>query len=264
MRIEIRLNEICNYNCPYCEDLHKDTPYINIDFVNLEKVLKQFEDLQFFIFGGEPTLHPQLLELIGFISHYSNNIIIQTNGSKPKIINKIIAEYDDIKINYSLHTAHSTLKQFLKNINPKNLNEIAVMDYPRTNLDIYKKLKIIFKNKVQYYPILPKNFNVKTGTPYLKSLENEKDFKYIKDDWSFIKMANGYSNYDIWRDDIQSINKICRIEFSVIYFQDNIVYKCFNDIFNNINGDKFKDFVFKPFEKKCHNNICYFDNQYWR
>lgn len=264
MKIEIRLNEKCNYNCPYCEDLHRDTPFVLLDFDNLERVFKQFEDTWFFIYGGEPTLHPEIIELVNLCKKYSNQIIIQTNGSNPSVIKDLINEYSNIIVNYSYHPSSTTLGNFMKVIEKDNLGEIAVMDMPRKNIKTYSRLKLLHGEKVQYYPILPKQLDNLPSTKHLRSLEDDPDFHLVENDWAFQKMHHGFSNYEIWRDNILSYERICNIEFSTIFIQDNIVYNCFNDIFNaNINGTKVSKYTHNPVKKACHNRTCYFDSQCW-
>lgn len=264
MKIELRLIEKCNFNCPYCEDLHKDTPYVALDFINLEKVFQEFDDISFFIYGGEPTLHPEIVALVNLCKKYSNHIVIQTNGSNQDVIKNLINEYSDIIINYSFHSSHFTLSNFMKVIEKNNLGEISVMDVPRKNIKVYSKLKMFFKDKVQYYPILPKTLDKLPSTPHLRSLENDPDFNLVKNDWAFQKMHHGYSNYEIWRDNISSFGKNCSIEFSSIFIQDNKIYKCFNDIFNkDISGVSLLNYKHTPTNKICHNKNCHFDSQFW-
>ncbi len=267
MRIEIRLNEICNFNCPYCKDLHNNNiPIVKLELENYEKLFKQFDKLEFFIFGGEPTLHPDIVKFVSLCKKYSDRIIIQTNGSNPDVIKKLINEYSGIIINYSYHPSNTTLSEFIKNIKANNmstLGEIAVMDMPRKNIKEYKKLKMLFTNNVQYYPILPKTLDKLPSSEHLRSLENDPDFDLIKNDWAFTKLHHGYSNYEIWRDNILSYGKLCTIEFHSMFIQNNLIYKCFSDIFNDTAGIPLENYTYQPTNKICHNQNCWFDSMFW-
>lgn len=268
MRIEIRITENCNFNCPYCEDLHNNTKKLHyIDFENYEKLFLQFNDIEFFIFGGEPTLHPKIVEFVALCKKYSNKIIIQTNGSHPNVIKELISEYANIIINFSYHPSHLPLKDLISNIkkiNKKNLGEIAVMDMPRENIKDYKKLKLIFKDIVQYYPILPKTLDKMPSSEHLRSLEKDENFYLLKNDWAFKKLHHGYSNYEIWRDNILSYGRTCTIEYNSMFIQNNLIYKCFNDIFLGVKGIPLKEYIYQPNNKICNHRNCWFDSIYWK
>jgi MoaA/NifB/PqqE/SkfB family radical SAM enzyme len=222
-----------------------------------------------FIFGGEPTLHPELIDLILLAKSYFGSIILQTNGSNQVVIEAAVASCTDIKLNYSFHYTETKFIDLLKTINTfsSNLNEISIMDLPRSNIELYKKLKLIYKDKVQYYPLLPKKLDASPSSKHLVSLEQDKNFKYLKNDWAFTPHRfNKLSNYEIWKNNTSSFNKQCHIKNFVLFIQDNVVYKCFNDIFTDKIGTKLQEFNFIGNEyiiTQCHNNFCYFDNEFW-
>jgi len=89
----------CNFKCPWC---------YNSELVSSEKIKKQSlisdEELQFFlkdrkdflegvtICGGEPTLHSDLPEFIKKIKNFGYLVKLDTNGSKPEMLEKLISE----------------------------------------------------------------------------------------------------------------------------------------------------------------------------
>ena len=85
----------CNFRCPFC---HNKQLVINTD-INLlpeEKMLGMLDSRRGFIdgvviTGGEPTVHPDLYELITVIKKQGFAIKLDTNGSHPEILEKLLA-----------------------------------------------------------------------------------------------------------------------------------------------------------------------------
>ena len=86
----------CNFNCPYCH---------NPDLVNGKNGTSPFpltgQMDRFFasrrefiegvvISGGEPTLHPQLANLCERIKSYDYPVKLDTNGSRPEVIRRLL------------------------------------------------------------------------------------------------------------------------------------------------------------------------------
>lgn len=87
----------CNFLCPYChnpelvlpEKFEKTIPEEDIfDFLNKRK--KYLEGVC--ITGGEPTIQKDILEFIEKIKKMGFKVKLDTNGSKPEIIEKLINE----------------------------------------------------------------------------------------------------------------------------------------------------------------------------
>jgi len=99
-RCEIILTEYCNFNCPYCRGLDQKI-YGNrkIKQLNLNEVKniidiwckgKPLKNIRFS--GGEPTLHPDIKEIVSYAkSKGINRIAISSNGSnKLKLYKELI------------------------------------------------------------------------------------------------------------------------------------------------------------------------------
>ncbi len=263
MRFEIRLTENCNYNCSYCKDMHGNNKQVAIDYQGYNELINNFDNVEIFLYGGEPTLYYDINNIVDFFNSYSNisSIIIQTNGSNPSIINKLI-KYNKVKINYSYHSENITLKNFISNIcNVNKVNEIAYMD-DGSNYKDYFILKKIYK-KVEFCPILSSKLTGKSSTPLLKDLKNKEIFKEIQNDYHFKKLKSGKSNYDYWYDNINNNkDKECFINNEVIHIQDNKIYICLNSLIENNNGMNLNEY--KNRQIICPYNICYFDMEYWK
>jgi pyruvate formate lyase activating enzyme len=92
----------CNLRCPWCHnrELVTDTnaPVGNADSTDLEKALEHIEKRRkvlggVVLSGGEPTLFPDLPELIGRIKALGLKVKIDTNGMRPDILEKIFSDH---------------------------------------------------------------------------------------------------------------------------------------------------------------------------
>jgi sulfatase maturation enzyme AslB (radical SAM superfamily) len=80
-------HNVCNYNCSYCSDYHRDgsyrwsdnwTPWINF----IKEVEKRNKYVYVEILGGEPTLQPKFSDFIDTISDDNTFIEFSTNASR--------------------------------------------------------------------------------------------------------------------------------------------------------------------------------------
>ncbi len=85
----------CNFNCPYCHNsgLIKNTGEI-IKEKDVFEFLKKREKMidAICISGGEPTLHRDLFFFLRKIRNFDYLIKLDTNGSRPNILKKLIGE----------------------------------------------------------------------------------------------------------------------------------------------------------------------------
>lgn len=85
----------CNFRCPYCHNSHiLENSKKQIDQKELFKFLdkrKKFIDAVT-ITGGEPTLYSELYEFINELKDRGFFIKLDTNGTNPKMINKLLKD----------------------------------------------------------------------------------------------------------------------------------------------------------------------------
>ncbi len=85
----------CNFRCQYCHASHLIDPEL-LESIEKEQVLAYMENQKDWldgavITGGEPTLHEyELLELVSDIKVIGLEVMIETNGSKPKWVEKLL------------------------------------------------------------------------------------------------------------------------------------------------------------------------------
>jgi len=80
----------CNLNCPICHVNASTNSYKEPTLTWIKKQLKDFKNVKIGLFGGEPTLRENLVEIIKIIKESKNLPALHTNGIK-------IADYDYLK-----------------------------------------------------------------------------------------------------------------------------------------------------------------------
>lgn len=86
--IEWKIHNVCNHNCSFCGDRHKDGSqrWFSLDRYKeyTDKLVEANKGLPFWIqlTGGEPTLYPELLELMQYMKSKGAMISLISNGSR--------------------------------------------------------------------------------------------------------------------------------------------------------------------------------------
>ena len=88
----------CNMNCWYCHNRQLIDGSTKT-FYSLENILVFLESRKTFldgvvISGGEPTLQPDLLDVIMEIKKRGFKVKLDTNGSNPEVLEKVLPEID--------------------------------------------------------------------------------------------------------------------------------------------------------------------------
>lgn len=86
----------CNFRCPFCHNsqlLDSTAPEVMsvqqlLDFLRMRKGVLD----GVCITGGEPTLHPDLPDLLGKIKEMGYKVKLDTNGYRPDVLNQVIGE----------------------------------------------------------------------------------------------------------------------------------------------------------------------------
>lgn len=259
MRVELRLTEVCNYDCSYCKDLHNNRKgHQKFDFYGFDDFLNKVPDPYVFIYGGEPTTHPEFIDVVRFLIYRGITAEVQTNGSNRGVIRQLPPE---VKINYSYHSEKIGLHEFIGNITGTNINEIAFMS--DGDDQEYVKLKKMFGKKVQYCPILNSRLDDHSNRPELISIINKDIFGMIKKDYHFRTHENGVSNFGCWCDQLNSLDRLCKVQQTTIHVQYNKVYFCFNAMMKDVAGISFEAFEYSDDVIRCPFEYCYFGMENW-
>lgn len=87
----IEITDYCNFTCKHCDSDNNNSKNMTEEvFQKLLEIFKQKQVFRVIITGGEPLLHPNILEFARCISMNDISVVIQTNGYllSPNIINK--------------------------------------------------------------------------------------------------------------------------------------------------------------------------------
>lgn len=170
IHFEWYLVDFCNYKCSYCNAIDK-----NVDKYSKETspakyklVLQRLRMLnipfEVDLYGGEPTLHPNFLEILEELSKNDNCklIEIKTNLSKPLHFLKQVFKHPKIKLAASYHAEYASEEFTKKCIALKDQNfycHMNISDKKEHWPDILKLLETFDKEHVRY------DLNVLLSTP---------------------------------------------------------------------------------------------------
>lgn len=87
----------CNFRCPYCHNHELIFNYQSLETIPLEEIILKLKKLRGWIdgvciTGGEPTIHPSLPDLIKKIRKEGFLIKLDTNGTHPVLLKKLVQE----------------------------------------------------------------------------------------------------------------------------------------------------------------------------
>jgi pyruvate formate lyase activating enzyme len=86
----------CNWRCPFCHNpelIPRKAP-VQIDSRQIFDFLKSRQDFLegICITGGEPTIQPDLIDFIKAVKNLDYKVKLDTNGSNPELVKKIVRE----------------------------------------------------------------------------------------------------------------------------------------------------------------------------
>jgi len=122
--IEVMLTSACNGKCSFCIEKNGFKPKETVSYKILAEKIISTGKMNVLLLGGEPTLYPDLNNLIALLKHEMRNVYMTTNGGKLMnldFIHKNLSEIDGVNI--SIH--HYDLKRN-KNITGIDLSGIKL------------------------------------------------------------------------------------------------------------------------------------------
>ena len=177
-QINFYIDTICNIQCPYCYarknlDWNKIIKYDQIK--KIIPMLNKLDKSIISLIGGEPTLHPDFLNIIKLLSKTKHDIHVYTNGIKlDKLLNQKILSP---KITISIH--NEAINSGYKNIIFNNLIKLK-----KNNFDFL--ITFVFfncndKEYIDFFYELKKEFlkNI-IVTPVHDYFKNDKEIKYFE------------------------------------------------------------------------------------
>lgn len=204
----ITLNRSCNLRCSFC--YAKDTKYLEnkkMDFDKLKKIVdfcKEAKIKYIVLTGGEPTLYPQIFDLIKYIKNLNLVPTIATNGL-------LLYDYDFCKS--LVQSGIEYIDVSLKGFDKKNYYQTCGVDGFDKYLQAIKNLAllranftcsmIITKSNVEDF-CLGVNEVFKNGAKAMSftfEIDNElsktKDFSYLKNNNPFDLIESFISKMDL-------------------------------------------------------------------
>ncbi|MBE9541177.1 MAG: anaerobic ribonucleoside-triphosphate reductase activating protein [Proteobacteria bacterium] len=160
----------CNFRCPYCHNydlvLHPD----QLPTIPFEQVIQQIKKYKGWvdgvcITGGEPTLFPALVQLIEQLRNEHMLIKLDTNGSRPEVLKKLID-------NHLVEHVAMDVKAPLNQESYSNCCGVSVdLEKIKGSIDLLRKTFISYEFRVTAVPTLLKKEDLLTLANELKGSE---------------------------------------------------------------------------------------------
>ena len=161
-RLDWKILDKCNYTCEYCPWKH-DIKLPSQTKEELRSFISSLDsDIEIYLFGGEPFLHPRILDIIEIFNDQSQIHQIQTNFS-----NIAIKRLEEIPSHHRVHialTVHQTqisidkLKaqlQRLKNLPPNiTIDDVVIMYMDKNSFEYYKVTKSFDIAEIEFHPVI--------------------------------------------------------------------------------------------------------------
>lgn len=113
----------CNYDCSYCSDVIHDLHSPHTPLADMQRVVDIFSrqhgrHISWSLTGGEPTVHPQFLDLCEYIRKQDPTVIsITTNGFRPyDYLEDLFSLLDCVVISLHLESMSHRLQHFVDKI----------------------------------------------------------------------------------------------------------------------------------------------------
>lgn len=214
----IIINNYCNLSCPYCfANSILTEKNINIELSQIDKILNFIKKdntdiIKIGLIGGEPTLHPQFIQILDKIKDFHNTYqyesfsVLFTNGINLESFINNIPYNMRILININNITNQIQLNQLYKTLN--ELYKINwLQDFHTTNLFPFPKVILgcnicqeidnydFFWNIFEKYPDINKYIRVSVASPNktFQKINKEEYYKsLIKKFLIFINTSQKY------------------------------------------------------------------------
>ena len=271
-RIELELTGYCNLACPLClsqnmffKHIFKKHIRTLIDWINQLNEYKNLKDISLAGFASEPTLYPDLIELIDYIKSRNIKIELYTNGNThdekwwrelSKHLNKndmvVFTVCGSTQELHEYYRVGSNLQQILNHVNAfktEKKNDWCQHILFEYNKDDMKNMDIIFKqfsNKICINSLpYQERFNVIANKNTTIKMINKLSLIY-----KFI-MSNALKNQQLLRK-TKTFNILCKnFLLDFIWLDSNgnpypcFIYQLFCDeIFDNNDYSKILDYKY--------------------
>jgi organic radical activating enzyme len=287
-RINLYLTQNCNRDCEYCV-IHNNNIHPIFDYDGHKKLVEDFRDergLLIHIYGGEPLIHPDIINIVNFFIELECEVVILTNAD-------FIEKFYDLNVSFitTFHPKNIKFSDFIKKITPVK-NKIASISYMHLK-DIRKSINefnILLKlfNNVVFWPVINPHSSEK-GHSISLEIPSDVESYLIDLDQDFFRLnKDGISTFHVWRDlglfvernkktELYFGKKLNECPFmgrELIEVYNNHIFKCSAELQLNIGPDNFNKTYhiseYPEFYKNlqnnnfaCNDNMCIsFDYEY--
>jgi organic radical activating enzyme len=165
--VEIVISQKCNYECDYCPLNIPGLAHTPLDIDKIMSFSRPGREWGVYIYGGEPTIHPDLFKLLERLGP-DRNVLIQSNLSAGKhLLSKITKNHPNVMFAVSYHYKYANFRKFLNKTKmlqeSGNLKEIVVMwlsDQDKKISSIYNIFKSIYPDQTWMTPTLPGKYSL--------------------------------------------------------------------------------------------------------
>ncbi len=130
------ITDYCNRSCPYCFAREKvdlagersgaEPKHMSlVDFERCLRFLERSQNLNLKLLGGEPSIHPQLPEMVSIAIAQGFNLTIFTNGLWPEPVRAFFMEFQDAKVQFVLNVNEPDRQADWENAQQRRTMEIA-------------------------------------------------------------------------------------------------------------------------------------------
>lgn len=236
--VNISINTDCNGNCPYCfqQNYHGQNKYMELEEFN--KILDWCNGAKTVrLLGGEPTLHPKLLDFIKELEHRNIQPVLLTNAATSN---------SNLWNSLSMHNL-----QYLVNCNHASDLDVIFLE----------NLKLISTKQLYCEGIVTLGITLIGNKDY-----DEKSVKYLAYLINYfsnipfeirIGLATPYADYFSINDYSRIINKIIDIiEVSVCTMKFDCQINCCNLDYKTMGRILYSNKISDPNMSRCENPIC--------
>lgn len=206
----------CNFRCPFCysaelvlpEKIKKQPRISEKDFFNFLKERREYLE-GVVICGGEPTIHSDLSDFLSKIKKLGYAIKLDTNGSNPQMIRKLIS------LNLIDYLAMD-IKAPLKKEKYQKSNGVKIdLEKIKESINIIKKSNIDYEFRTTVVPTIHTLEDIKQMANdiapakryFLQNFRSEKTL-----DKNFLKIKP-FSEYDLQKivEEIKNLFEECKV-----------------------------------------------------
>lgn len=269
--LTFRITENCNYGCGYCDYFsnQKGVTHTEIEdlLINFIKEELSGKSIRLCIYGGEPTLHPRIIEICKKLSPYISHFGIQTNLSmKKEDLVELMSEVPNLNFIPTYHTERvKDVKDFWTKLllihRADRLWHCAFLLPLKTfdeDFKLFKDFYMVFREKMHPQPLTFEEaewFRIEELKPYLKSQSSMIKRTYKDGSVDYVSLME-WRNHQ--QDQVQGWD--CTAGKDLLFVDwDGRVYKCLSELYQ---GQAFAHLGQKNLisdkTKKCSFDYCGF------